>query len=234
MITLLYSLRRRNELTREAFQAHWLSFHCPHFGLRNDPARMYVVYPALAAAAGSPDIGRAREYDGVAAVWFDDLDGVRASMESELIAVAAEDERLFIDHDRSVAVLAHERVIVEPRRDAPVVLFEHVRRAPYCSSDDFAEGWLEHGERVCEAQRRGLLAGHIQHLVVPGIGGPDELNGLGTNDEVWDGIATSYFDSELLARRHVERLAATPADVADAAATVLTLTGRRPFRTLVR
>lgn len=240
MIKLLYSLRRHDGLSRRDFQEHWLGYHCPHFGLRNEPARMYVVYPALLADGAEPAPRRGSEYDGVAVVWFDGLDGVKASMGSDLVAEAAVDERRFIDHDLSVAVLAEEHVTMAPRREPSVVLFEHVRRAGGCSFADFARWWRDGGSWDDGACDEGAVAGRVLNLVLPsGVeAGLGSLNDLGENRETWDGIATTYFESELLARMYLERLREAPrrmgASLVDEAATVRTLTRRRAFRHLVR
>ena len=55
------------------------------------------------------------EYDGVAEVWFDSEEDLVAGMSSpegqQLGAALLEDEKNFIDHARSSAFIAEERVL---------------------------------------------------------------------------------------------------------------------------
>src|SRR3954469_6777539 len=130
MIKLLYCLRRRPELSLREFQEHWLEVH-RRFWVQSRHARLYVQYhppvddpirEALSQAAASEE--GVEPYDGLAVAWFDHSEAVREAMQSEAIGAALADEKHFIDHARSAAVLADERVIVEPEGPGSVVLVE--------------------------------------------------------------------------------------------------------------
>jgi uncharacterized protein (TIGR02118 family) len=122
MVKLVFAIRRRPDLTLEAFQHYWREQHA---SLVQEHAaalhlRRYVqthaldtdVDDALAASRGSEP----RVYDGFAELWWDSFDDlVAASSTPEgLVAAAAllEDERRFIDLPNSPLRLCEEHAIV--------------------------------------------------------------------------------------------------------------------------
>jgi uncharacterized protein (TIGR02118 family) len=121
VIKITFTLRRLPTMTREEFQRYWLDQHAPlvrSYG----PAlglRRYVQTHALPDELSS-DLGSSRgapePFDGVAELWFDDLDTLAAAASSpdgRKVALALiEDERRFIDHSRSPIFLSEEHEIV--------------------------------------------------------------------------------------------------------------------------
>jgi hypothetical protein len=207
MIKLVYCLRRRPELTLEEFQGHWLEHHAG-YGRTNPQVLRYVQYHTLAEdpirqALPQAGAGAAAEpYDGVAVAWFADVASMKLSMQGDNVAAALEDEKLFIDHDRSTAVLTDEHVVVEPEGPAPIVLIECLARREDIDRRAFSAMWSEHGEIGRRANGLGLLQGYIQNHALP----PDdarirELDALGTSEEDWDGVVHAYFRSVATARR---------------------------------
>src|SRR5262249_44013240 len=103
------------------FQTYWLEQHGPLVRSHADALgiRRYVqvhslpseMHTMLRASRDAPE-----EYDGVAELWFDDLEAIgRAVMTDEGRAASIallEDERRFIDHARSPLWLAEEHEIV--------------------------------------------------------------------------------------------------------------------------
>jgi uncharacterized protein (TIGR02118 family) len=123
MLKLVFCLRRRPELSREEFDRYWREHHAP-LVRRVAPAlgvRRYVqvrtldspVTDALRAPRGAPE-----PFDGVAELWWDDdaaLTGATAREEGRAAArELIEDERRFIDLERSPIWLAHEDEIISP------------------------------------------------------------------------------------------------------------------------
>jgi uncharacterized protein (TIGR02118 family) len=206
MLKLVYLLRRKPGLSLEEFQAHWLERHAT-FGRSNPAVRRYVQYHALAndpireALAQAGDGATAESYDGVAIAWWDSLDAMRAAMQGDEVAAALEDEKHFIDHGRSVAVLTDEHVIVEPIGEAPIVLIECLRRRDDIDRSTFSERWLHHGHIGREAHARGLLQGYIQnHVLAEDDARVGEIDDLGSAEESWDGVVTAYFHSLAVAK----------------------------------
>lgn len=203
---LLYLLRRKEGLSLSEFRQHWLDRHA-EFGRRNPAILRYVQYHALAddpiraalpqAGAGSDATG----YDGMAVAWFGSAAELREAMRGDGVAAALEDESRFIDHSRSVALLADEYVVVDPVEPSPIVLVECLRKRQELSASQFSTRWLQHGEIGRKANARGLLQGYIQNHVVAGEDGRvGELESLGAGARGWDGIVTAYFHSVAVAK----------------------------------
>ena len=121
MIKLTFCLRRREDLSREEFQAYWLNTHGPLVRERAEALRVrrYVQthtfdLDGLHSAFQRRNDGAPEPYDGVAELWFDDLDAIgsdepaRRQAGAELLA----DERNFIDLARSPMWIGEEHEII--------------------------------------------------------------------------------------------------------------------------
>lgn len=125
MVKLVFALRRHAHLSREQFQRTWRNDHAPlvekhreALGIRRYVQVHTVETPANAGLQASRSAPEA--YDGVAELWFDDLAALEAPASPEAIAAATtllEDERRFIDHERSPIWLAVEHPIVDETGD---------------------------------------------------------------------------------------------------------------------
>jgi uncharacterized protein (TIGR02118 family) len=125
MIKLVFSLRRRSEMSRDEFQVYWRDQHAALVARHAEVLRIrrYVqtharssdVAAAQSAARGSePDV-----YDGQAELWWDSLDDVLAAVSTPAGQHAAlellEDERRFIDLERSPLWIGEEHPVVAAR-----------------------------------------------------------------------------------------------------------------------
>jgi uncharacterized protein (TIGR02118 family) len=122
MVKIVFSLRRKSDLTRDEFQAYWRDQHAPLVSRHADALRIrrYVqtharaseVGAAQSAARGSePDV-----YDGQAELWWDSLDDIVAAVSTpagqQAAAELLEDERRFIDLERSPLWIGEEYLVV--------------------------------------------------------------------------------------------------------------------------
>jgi uncharacterized protein (TIGR02118 family) len=121
MVKLIFCLRRLPHLSREEFQKYWLETHGPLVRERAAAigAIRYVqvhtghddANAGLQASRGGPD-----PYDGVAELWFEDVEAIGASASSDAGRRAAaellEDERRFIDLAHSPLWIGDEHEIV--------------------------------------------------------------------------------------------------------------------------
>jgi uncharacterized protein (TIGR02118 family) len=122
MIKLVFCLRRRDDLSREEFQRYWLEQHGPLVRSHADALgiRRYVqvhsIDDGISLAVAGPR-NPPPPYDGVAELWFDDLEAlaVAGSTDEGRAAGAAllADERTFIDLESSPLFLTEEHVIIE-------------------------------------------------------------------------------------------------------------------------
>ena len=122
MIKLSFALRRLPQLSREEFQRTWRQDHAPLVEKHREALRIrrYVqlhttddaLNEALRASRGGPE-----PYDGVAELWWDSLEDLAAVVATPEGAAAGaallEDERRFIDLERSPLWLGREYVIFE-------------------------------------------------------------------------------------------------------------------------
>lgn len=121
MIKLVFPLHRLPELSPEQFQTYWFETHAPLVVQHARALRIkrYVqlhtlstpLNPALRESRGGPE-----PYDGIAEVWFESESAIAESTQTPDGAAAGrallEDERRFIDLERSPLWLGEERVIV--------------------------------------------------------------------------------------------------------------------------
>jgi len=123
VIKLVFSLRRRPEMTREEFQAYWRERHAPlisrHAGTLR--IRRYVqTHASSSELAVAQSVARGSEpdvYDGQAELWWDSLDDVVAAVSTPAGQQAAiellEDERRFIDLAHSPLWIGEEHTVVD-------------------------------------------------------------------------------------------------------------------------
>jgi uncharacterized protein (TIGR02118 family) len=123
MIKLVFTLRRREDMTRGEFQRYWRERHAPLVKRHADALhiRRYVqvhacdtdLDEAVAGARGSEP----RFYDGVAELWWDSLEELVAAFSSDAGQVAGrellEDEKRFIDLPRSPLWFGEENVVTD-------------------------------------------------------------------------------------------------------------------------
>lgn len=123
MIKLVFALRRRPELSLQEFQTYWRETHAPLVAARADvlQIRRYVQVhttdlPGLHAAFQRRNGGAPAPFDGVAELWFDNLDALDGDdpavrqAQAELLA----DEANFIDLANSPMWMSEEHEIVTP------------------------------------------------------------------------------------------------------------------------
>jgi len=122
MIKIVFCLRRRAELSRDEFQIYWRSTHAPlvrshaeALGIRRY-VQVHAIDDAISTAVAGPRHSP-EPYDGVAELWLDSLDALMSAGRSDAGRAAAsallEDERRFIDLERSPLFLAEEHVIID-------------------------------------------------------------------------------------------------------------------------
>ncbi|TMK41838.1 MAG: EthD family reductase [Actinobacteria bacterium] len=122
MVKLVFTLRRREDMTREEFQRYWREQHAPLVRRHAGALRIqrYVQVHArdtdLDEAVAAPRGSEPRYYDGVAELWWDSLEDLVAAYSSEAGQAAGaellEDERRFIDLPRSPLWLGEEHEFI--------------------------------------------------------------------------------------------------------------------------
>lgn len=108
MIKLVYCISKRPDLTDAEFFDYWRNIHGP-IGARIPGLRRLVQSHTI---AGQPGV-RAADFDGMAELWFDDLDALLAARQSPEWRASTADEANFIDQTRVALFVTEERTIVE-------------------------------------------------------------------------------------------------------------------------
>jgi uncharacterized protein (TIGR02118 family) len=120
MIKLVFCCRRKEGMTREAFQERWLEVHGPlvrRLQAHLPMMKRYVQSHTLPDAVNEPvrsSRGAGEAYDGITEVWFDSLETMGAGDSAEAIDAARqllEDEAKFLDFARSSVFLTEEHEI---------------------------------------------------------------------------------------------------------------------------
>lgn len=143
MVKVLALIPQREDISREQFHSHWLSPH-GEMACGIDTLQGYVqchrVRPGLAALPEA-------EYEGIAEVWFSDVETAAAMGEHPVYAEQVNpDEPNFIDVDRLAFVFADEHVLRDGEtvgKDDPPGLKAQLllRRAAGSSPEQFAAAW---------------------------------------------------------------------------------------------
>ena len=101
MIKFVGVVWRKPDLSREDFLHHWQTNHAEV--VKKLPGlRKYVQGPAVTRAGREPVI------DGIAELWFDDVEALRKAWRSPEGQAVREDEKRFIDLERSYAFWAED------------------------------------------------------------------------------------------------------------------------------
>lgn len=123
MLKLIMCVKRSPELTREAFDEHWVNHHAPlvrqyatllgirHY-IQTSPLANPHAQQALAQGRGAEVV----DFDGCAELWWDDLEAHLAARKTPegraALQALMDDERRFVDLSRSQMWYGEERTII--------------------------------------------------------------------------------------------------------------------------
>src|SRR5262245_26550462 len=122
MLKIVLCIKRKPEMTREAFHTYWKEVHAKvvkevagTLGIRRNVHNRTITTALderIRQGRGAPD----EDFDGVAESWFDSLEALIAATSSEEGRRAArrlaEDEHRFIDFSRSRIFFVDEEVVI--------------------------------------------------------------------------------------------------------------------------
>ena len=147
MVKLVVYFKRRAGMEVEPFQEYWRTRHAEV--VRGLPGiRRYAQSHTLLAGyrRGEP------AFDGIAEVWFDDVDAIRALDGTDALRAVQEDEARFIDRSTMRTLVTDEHLIKDgDPPDGGVKNVEFVRRRPDLGVEEFQRYWREtHGPLASE------------------------------------------------------------------------------------
>jgi uncharacterized protein (TIGR02118 family) len=108
MIKVVYCISKKAGMTDEEFFRYWERVHGP-LGARIPHLRKLVQSHRQTV----PGDKRWADYDGMAELWFDDMEALLVARQSPEWKASSEDEANFIDHDRVAYFVSEERVILD-------------------------------------------------------------------------------------------------------------------------
>jgi uncharacterized protein (TIGR02118 family) len=108
MIKLVYCIRKKPELSDTEFFDYWKNIHAT-IGARIPRLRRLVQSHRL----NVPGDRYQPDYDGMAELWFEDMEALLAARESPEWRAATEDEGNFIDQTKVAYFVSEEHVIFE-------------------------------------------------------------------------------------------------------------------------
>jgi uncharacterized protein (TIGR02118 family) len=147
MVKLVVCFKRRADMEVEPFQEYWRTRHaevvCGLPGIRR-----YAQSHTLLAGyrKGEP------VHDGIAEVWFDDTDAIRALDGTDMLRAVQEDEAKFIDRSTMKTLVTDEHLVKDgDLPDGCVKNIEFVHRRPGLGVDEFQRCWRDvHGPLASE------------------------------------------------------------------------------------
>ena len=106
MIKLVYCVAKKPGMTREEFSGYFREVHGP-IGRRIPGVRRLVQSHALPPGGDS----RLPDFDGMAELWFDDVEALLRARRSPEWAVSTADEKNFLDPSRFAYFVSEEHEI---------------------------------------------------------------------------------------------------------------------------
>ena len=182
MVKVVTFLKRKSGMPVEEFQNYWRTRH-PEVVIPLPGLRRYVQSHVLPSAyrKGEP------VYDGIAEVWAEDTNALRAMTRSAEYAHVQADEANFIDRGRMGFIVTEDHVIKDGAVSADAVKnVEFARRKPGMPVDEFQRYWREvHGPLAARIPAiRRYVQSHTRRSAYEAARVP-----------VWDGLAIAWFDS---------------------------------------
>jgi len=108
MVKLVYCIRKKPGMSDREFFHYWERVHGP-LGARIPGLRRLVQSHRLNVDGDR----RQADYDGMAELWFDDVQALLDARQSVEWKAASEDEANFIDHKNVAYFVSEERVIFD-------------------------------------------------------------------------------------------------------------------------
>ena len=180
MVKVITFLKRKAGMPVEEFQSYWRTRH-PEVVTRLPGVRRYVQSHALLSIHGHED----PIYDGIAEVWADDTDALRAMTRGPEHAALQADEARFIDRAGMGVIITEDHVIKDgPAPAGGVKRIRFVARQAQVPVDEFFSRFLEHGARCAQAaQVRRYVQCHCRRAIYDSGRTP-----------AFDGAAMSWYD----------------------------------------
>jgi uncharacterized protein (TIGR02118 family) len=109
MIKLSVCVMRRADLSHEQFDTYWREQHGPLIKTVTDFNRHIRRYVQCHRLASDVPLGGSGDYDGIAELWFDDVESMTTAFnEPRYLEIVRPDELKFADLERCVSMVSEE------------------------------------------------------------------------------------------------------------------------------
>jgi uncharacterized protein (TIGR02118 family) len=182
MLKVCELVKKRPDLSLEDFRAHWREVHGPIVAAIPGLRRYVQSHPLMGGYRKGPLV-----FDGIAEVWVDDKDALRAMSETPEFATAKADEPNFIDPAELIELVVDEHVIKDgPVPDDAIKSIEFVTFAAGMSPAEGQTYWRHvHGPIAREIPSvRRYVQSHVR------LGAYDR-----PEPPPYDGLAITWFES---------------------------------------
>ncbi|MFP6747904.1 MAG: EthD domain-containing protein [Alphaproteobacteria bacterium] len=181
MIKAITCIKRKPGLSVEDFQAYWRGEHAA-IVTKLPNIRRYVQSHALPGGYRKGEL----PYDGIAEIWVDAVDTLRAWAGSEAYGAVQRDEENFIDRSKLALILTQEHVIKDGAiPQGALKNIEFVPRKPGMAVEAFQTYWREvHGPIAAEIE---VIRRYVQSHTLPGAYRDGRRPAI-------DGCAITWFD----------------------------------------
>lgn len=182
MVKIVVFFKRKSGMSVEDFQHYWRTTHAG-IVTKMPGVRRYVQSHTLLSGyrKGEP------AYDGVAELWFDNTDAMRALTPTAEYAAVMADEQNFINSSQQGSIITDEHVIKDGAIPPDAVKnLEFVTHKSGMSIDAFQKHWREvHGPLGASIP---VVRRYVQSHTRPSIYKSGKT-------PVYDGVAITWFDS---------------------------------------
>jgi uncharacterized protein (TIGR02118 family) len=110
MIKVVYCFKKKPELSEAEFLDYWRNMHGP-IGARIPGVRRLVQSQALRV----PGDAHTADFDGLAELWFDNVEALLAARQTPEWQQSSQDEQNFIDHSQVAYFVTEEHEIMIPQ-----------------------------------------------------------------------------------------------------------------------
>lgn len=182
MLKVVTSFKRKPGSSVEDFQGYWSGTH-GRLAAELPGLRRYVQNHVIEGAYRK---GREPVYDGVAEVWFDDLDALRELRKSPQLEAVKADEPKFMDVETMTQVITDDHLIKDgPMPGDGVKNIEFVTRRQDLEVQAFQKHWREiHGPLGASIP---VVLRYVQSHTRASLYGPE-------HPSAWDGMAFTWFE----------------------------------------
>lgn len=192
-IKLFEFLRRTPGTTRDEFDSHWRNVHAAMLAAEPTLRRHVERYELNLRLPSDADRDRSSgevadgAWDGVAVLWFESFDALRALASEPAMAGINDDAGNFRADERLIVVTEEPEIIVStPRRDdAGAKMLCILRRNAALDLDTFHHHW---------STNHGGLYRSIPELNEP-LWGYEQNHGLRDPNAAFDGVTEQWFES---------------------------------------